>query len=46
MNIKPDLDRVIIGYCRFLSNKQKDDLGFRKTNRKYEIIPRCPRKTL
>ena len=26
MNIKPKLDRLIIGYCRVSSNKQKDDL--------------------
>ena len=26
MNIKPNLDRVVIGYCRVSSNKQKDDL--------------------
>ena len=26
MNIKPKLDRKIIGYCRVSSNKQKDDL--------------------
>ena len=26
MNIKPNLDRKIIGYCRVSSNKQKDDL--------------------
>lgn len=26
MNIKPSLDRIIIGYCRVSSNKQKDDL--------------------
>ena len=27
MNIKPNLDRIVIGYCRVSSNKQKDDLG-------------------
>lgn len=26
MNIKPNLDRKTIGYCRVSSNKQKDDL--------------------
>ena len=26
MNVKPNLDRIIIGYCRVSSNKQKDDL--------------------
>jgi len=26
MNIKPNLDRIAIGYCRVSSNKQKDDL--------------------
>ena len=26
MNIKPNLDRTTIGYCRVSSNKQKDDL--------------------
>ena len=26
MNIKPKLDRLVIGYCRVSSNKQKDDL--------------------
>ena len=26
MNIKPNLDRMVIGYCRVSSNKQKDDL--------------------
>ena len=26
MNIKPNLDRSVIGYCRVSSNKQKDDL--------------------
>lgn len=27
MNIKPNLDRITIGYCRVSSNKQKDGLG-------------------
>lgn len=26
MNIKPNLDRIVIGYCRVSSNKQKDNL--------------------
>ena len=26
MNVKPNLDRSVIGYCRVSSNKQKDDL--------------------
>ena len=26
MNIKPNLDRITIGYCGVSSNKQKDDL--------------------
>ena len=26
MNIKPNLKRIVIGYCRVSSNKQKDDL--------------------
>ena len=26
MNIKPNIDRIVIGYCRVSSNKQKDDL--------------------
>ena len=26
MNVKPNLDRIVIGYCRVSSNKQKDDL--------------------
>lgn len=26
MNIKPNIDRITIGYCRVSSNKQKDDL--------------------
>ena len=47
MNIKPSLDRIIIGYCRVSSNKQKDDLERQIENMKlyltangkpYEII--------
>ena len=34
MNIKPSLDRIIIGYCRVSSNKQKDDLGRQIENMK------------
>lgn len=26
MNIKPNLNRIVIGYCRVSSNKQRDDL--------------------
>ena len=26
MNVKLNLDRIVIGYCRISSNKQKDDL--------------------
>ena len=47
MNIKPKLDRLVIGYCRVSSNKQKDDLELQIENMKmyltaqgkpYEII--------
>ena len=47
MNIKPNLDRFVIGYCRVSSNKQKDDLDRQIENMKmyltaqgkpYEII--------
>lgn len=47
MNIKPNLDRLVIGYCRVSSNKQKDDLERQIENMKmyltaqgkpYEII--------
>ena len=47
MNIKPNLDRIVIGYCRVSSNKQKDDLERQIENMKlylnaqgrpYEII--------
>ena len=47
MNIKPNLDRLVIGYCRVSSNKQKDDLDRQIENMKmyltaqgkpYEII--------
>ena len=47
MNIKANLDRIVIGYCRVSSNKQKDDLERQIENMKlylnaqgkpYEII--------
>ena len=47
MNIKTNLDRIVIGYCRVSSNKQKDDLERQIENMKlylnaqgkpYEII--------
>lgn len=47
LNIKPDLDRIVIGYCQVSSNKQKDDLKRQIENMKlylnsqgqpYEII--------
>lgn len=47
MNIKPKLDRLVIGYCRVSGNKQKDDLERQIENMKiyltaqgkpYEII--------
>ena len=47
MNIKSDLNRIVIGYCRVSSNKQKDDLERQIENMKlylntqgkpYEII--------
>lgn len=47
LNIKPNLDRIVIGYCRVSSNKQKDDLERQIDNMKlylnaqgrpYEII--------
>ena len=47
MNIKPNLDKIVIGYCRVSSNKQKDDLERQIENMKiylnaqgkpYEII--------
>ena len=31
MNVKPNLDRIVIGYCRVSSNKQKDDLSTAQT---------------
>ena len=47
MNIKPNLDKIVIGYCRVSSNKQKNDLERQIENMKlyltsqgkpYEII--------
>ncbi len=47
LNIKPNLDRIVVGYCRVSSNKQKDDLERQIENMKlylnaqgrpYEII--------
>ena len=47
MNVKPSLNRIVIGYCRVSSNKQKDDLERQIKNMKlylnaqgrpYEII--------
>lgn len=47
LNIKPNIDRMVIGYCRVSSNKQKDDLEKQIENMKlylnaqgkpYEII--------
>ena len=32
MNVKPNLDRIVTGYYRISSNKQKDDLE-RQTER-------------
>ena len=38
MNIKPNIDRKIIGYCRVSSNKQKDDLQRQIDNMKMYLI--------
>lgn len=38
MNIKPKLDRIVIGYCRVSSNKQKDDLERQIENMKLYLI--------
>ena len=38
MNIKPNLDRIVIGYCRVSSNKQKDDLERQIENMKLYLI--------
>lgn len=40
MNIKPKLDRKIIGYCRVSSNKQKDDLQRQIENMKMYLKPK------
>ena len=37
MNIKPNLDRKVIGYCRVSSNKQKDDLERQVENMKLQL---------
>ena len=34
MNIKPNLNRIVIGYCGVSSNKQKDDLEHQIENMK------------
>ena len=38
MNIKPNLNRLTIGYCRVSSNKQKDDLERQIENVKTYLI--------
>lgn len=38
MNIKPNIDRKIIGYCRVSSNKQKDDLQRQVENMRMYLI--------
>jgi putative resolvase len=38
MNIKPNLNRKIIGYCRVSSNKQKDDLQRQIENMKLYLM--------
>lgn len=38
MNINPNIDRKIIGYCRVSSNKQKDDLQRQIENMKMYLI--------
>ena len=43
MNIKPNLDRITIGYCRVSSNKQKDDLDFAEN---YEMLKSTKRSAL
>lgn len=37
MNVKPNLDRIVIGYCRVSSNKQKDDLERQIENMKFYL---------
>jgi len=34
LDIKPNINRKVIGYCRVSSNKQKDDLGRQVENMK------------
>ena len=43
MNVKPNLDRSVIGYCRVSSNKQKDDL---ERQIEYEIVSYCTGQTI
>lgn len=38
MNIKPNIDRKIIGYCRVSSNKQKDDLQRQEENMRMYLL--------
>ena len=37
MNVKLNLDRIVIGYCRVSSNKQKDDLERQIENMKFYL---------
>ena len=37
MNVKSNLDRIVIGYCRVSSNKQKDDLERQIENMKFYL---------
>ncbi len=37
MNITPNLDRIVIGYCRVSSNKQKEDLERQIENMKWYL---------
>ena len=47
MNVKPNLDREVIGYCRVSSNKQKDDLQRQIENMKlYLTAQRKPFKII
>ena len=38
LNIKPNIDRITIGYCRVSSNKQKDDLEKQIENMRMYLI--------
>ena len=38
MDRKPNLDRIVIGYCRMSSNKQKDDLERQTENMKRYLM--------